>query len=109
MKDGIDITAETIDTPVPTPVETAVVVTTAHGGIFFGYATDTSGDTIKLRSARNCVYWSSDVKGFLGLMATGPSKGCRIGPAADIELRNITCAGKATPTAVAAWEAAPWS
>src|SRR5581483_5236543 len=73
------------------PAERAVLVTTKHRGVFFGYATQTEGATIKLRAARNCVWWSSDVKGFLGLAATGPSKACKIGPAADIELRDITC------------------
>lgn len=88
--------------------ERAVLVTTTHRGVFFGYATDTDGATIKLRAARNCVYWSSDVRGFLGLAATGPSKSCKIGPAADIELRDITCVAECATTAIQAWEAAPW-
>ena len=33
----------------------------------------------------------------------------RVGPAADIELRDITCVAECTPTAVDAWEKAPWS
>lgn len=89
--------------------ERAVLVTTAHRGVFFGYATETSGETIKLRAARNCVYWSRDVRGFLGLAATGPSASCRIGPPADIELRNITCVAAVTDQAVKAWEASPWN
>ena len=88
--------------------EKAVVVTTLHRGVFFGYATETSGETIKLRSARNCIYWSADVKGFIGLAANGPTSDCRIGPAADIELHNITCVAIASPNAVEAWEKAPW-
>ncbi len=89
--------------------ERPVLVTTAHRGVFFGYATDTEGDTIKLTNARNCIYWSKDVKGFLGLAATGPTAGCRIGPAATIELRNITCVAEVDAKAVSNWEAAPWS
>lgn len=92
-----------------TKKERAVLVTTAHRGVFFGYATDTSGDTVKLSRARNCVYWSRDCKGFLGLAATGPTSNCRIGPAADIELRNVTSVSEVTPAAVARWEAAPWN
>ena len=46
--------------------EKAVLVTTEHRGVFFGFARDTSGDTIKLRDARNCIYWSSDIGGFQG-------------------------------------------
>lgn len=89
--------------------ERAVVVTTQHRGVFFGYAAETGGDTIKLRAARNCVYWSTDVRGFMGLAATGPTRNCKIGPSADIDLRNITSVMECTPEAVAAWESAPWS
>jgi hypothetical protein len=89
--------------------ETAVVVTTQHRGVFFGYASDTSGDIIELRGARNCVYWSSGVRGFMGLAATGPDKQSKVGPAADISLRDITSVIKCTPEAIAAWETAPWS
>lgn len=90
-------------------VERAVLVTTAHRGVFFGYATDTDGAIVKLRKARNCLYWSADVQGFLGLARTGPTSSCRIGPAADIELRDVTCVAICTPEAVAAWEGAKWS
>jgi len=86
-----------------------VLVTTAHRGVFFGYASETTGSTIALKRARNCIYWSADVKGFLGLAESGPSASCRIGPAADIELRDITCVAEVTPAAVEKWEAAPWS
>lgn len=88
--------------------EKAVLVTTAYKGVFFGYTTDTTGDIIKLRAARNCVSWSAEVKGFLGLAANGPTKSCRVGPAADIELRAVTCVALVTPEAIAAWEKAPW-
>jgi hypothetical protein len=86
-----------------------VLVTTAHRGVFFGYASNTDGDTIELKRARLCVYWSTDVRGVMGLPANGPSKSCRIGPAADITLRSITAIAEVTPEAVKAWEAAPWS
>src|ERR1700684_2140976 len=66
-------------------VERAVLVTTSHRGVFFGYATETDGATIKLRSARNCIYWPTENKGFMGLANMGPVKGSRVGPAADIE------------------------
>ncbi len=85
-----------------------VLVTTEYRGVFFGYATDTSGDTIKLSRARNIPYWDAGTKGFLGLAEKGPGKACRVGPAANIELRKITCVAECTPTAVEAWEAAPW-
>ena len=89
--------------------EIAVVVTTEHRGVFFGYAGDVTGDIISLRAARNCLYWPTEQKGFMGLAATGPVRGSRIGPAADIDLRKITSVMKCTPEAVTAWEKAPWS
>lgn len=89
--------------------ERAVLVTTAHRGVFFGYAMATDGATIKLRAARNCIYWPSGQKGFLGLAETGPITGAKIGPGADIELRDITCVAECTDEAVKAWEAAPWA
>lgn len=88
--------------------EKAVLVTTAHRGVFFGYATEISGDTIKLRAGRLCIYWSADMKGFMGLASIGPSEKCKIGPPADIELRNVTAIVDVTDGAVAKWESAPW-
>lgn len=88
--------------------ERAVLVTTAHRGVFFGYASETDGAIIKLRAARNCLFWPSEQKGFIGLASTGPISGSRVGPAADIELRDITAVATCTPAAVEAWEKAPW-
>lgn len=86
-----------------------VIVTTSHRGVFFGYTGKTDGDVIHLKDARLCVYWSADVKGFMGLASSGPTKSCKIGPRADIEVRNITAVLEVTPEAVRAWEDAPWS
>jgi len=86
----------------------AVVVTTSHRGVFFGYASETGGSTIKLRAARLCVYWSADLRGFMGLASAGPNDNCKIGPAVDIEVRDITAVLECTPEAVLAWEKAPW-
>lgn len=85
-----------------------VLVTTKHRGVFFGFAKDTDGERIELTDARVVVYWSSDVRGFMGLAASGPSKSCRISPAADIELRGITSVVEVSEAAVKAFEAAPW-
>jgi hypothetical protein len=86
-----------------------VLVTTEHRGVFFGYAVRTDGPTIKLKSARLCLYWEQAIKGFMGLASNGPSAKCRIGPAADIELRAITAVAEVTPTAALKWESAPWA
>ncbi len=89
--------------------ERPVLVTTAHRGVFFGYAGKTDGETIALKRSRLCLYWSADVKGFMGLAATGPTSSCRIGPAADITLRNVTAVLEVTPEAVTKWESGPWA
>lgn len=89
--------------------ERAVLVTTAHKGVFFGYADDTNGETIALKKGRLCVYWSPDLRGFMGLAERGPSSQCRIGPAADITLRAITAVVEVTAEAAKAFELAPWS
>ena len=84
-----------------------VLVTTAHRGVFFGYANDTSGETIVLKRARLCVRWRG-THGFMGLASAGPNEQCRIGPPADIELRNVTSVSEVTPAAVEQWESEPW-
>lgn len=93
----------------PAPTGRPVIVTTLHRGVFFGYADDTSGETIKLKGARLCLYWSADVRGFMGLASSGPTSSCRIGPPADIDLRNITAVLEVVPEAVAKWESGPWA
>ena len=88
--------------------ERPVLVTTEYRGVFFGYATDTSGDTITLTNARNCIYWSPKTGGFMGLASIGPQSGSRIGQKVDrIELRKVTAVVEMTPAAVEAWEKEP--
>lgn len=106
------MTTKTAKAALPTETngaERPVLVTTEHRGVFFGYASDTDGETITLRRARLCVYWAADVKGFMGLAANGPSRGCRVGPPADITLRAITSVSEVTPAAVERWETGPWT
>lgn len=89
----------------------AVLVTTVHRGVFFGYTADeVKNKTLKIKDARNCVYWSSDVKGFLGLAASGPSSSCKIGPKVpSLTLTDVTSVAEVSPEAVEKWEKSPWS
>ena len=90
--------------------ERPVVICTQYRGVFFGYATDTSGSIVTLQRARMCVYWDQSLHGVLGLASSGPSRGCKIGPSVDtIELRGVTAVIEVAPEAVAKWEAAPWA
>ena len=85
-----------------------VIVTTEYRGVFFGYAEDTSGETITLRNARNCIYWSTKTGGFMGLASEGPAAGSRIGKRVEqIELRKITSVVEVSEAAVLAWEKEP--
>lgn len=85
-----------------------VIVTTEFRGVFFGYATDTSGDMIRLKNARNCIYWSSRTGGFMGLASKGPGAGSRIGErVGQIELRKVTSVVEVSADAAAAWEKEP--
>ena len=86
-----------------------VLVTTEYRGVFFGETDDPDGETVVLRNLRNCIYWSSDVGGFGGLAATGPTKGCRIGTTVPgpVRVRKITSVADCTSEAVSAWKAAP--
>lgn len=90
------------------PLGRPVLVTTAHRGVFFGYAKDTTGETIALVNSRLCIYWPPANKGFMGLASDGPLEGARVGKAADIMVRNITAVVEVTAEAAARWESAPW-
>jgi len=89
-------------------MERPVIVTTEYRGVFFGFADDTSGDTIVLKRARNCIYWSAQTGGFMGLASIGPGKGSRIGETVkSVELRRITSVVEMTDEAAKAWEKEP--
>ena len=94
----------------------AVLVTTEHRGVFFGYTTDANIEaweantnaSVKLSRARNCLYWPVSQRGFIGLASDGPKDGAKVGPAADIALAKITAIGDVAPEAIDRWENAPW-
>lgn len=85
--------------------ERPVIICTEHRGVFFGYATDTSGDVVKLSRAKMAIYWGTS-KGVMELAHTGPTTKSRISAPADIEVRKITAVFDVTPEAEAKWNAA---
>ena len=89
----------------------AVLVTTSHRGVFFGYEKGSlRGGVVTITNARNCLYWSRDVKGFLGLAVTGPSPSCRVGPCvATMTLTGVTSVSDVNADAEKRWNDAPWS
>ena len=87
----------------------AVLVTTEFRGVFFGKVKNDAKlpSEITLTDARNCIYWSSDCGGFLGLASDGPNSNCRIGKQVpELTLYKITSVTPVTNKAVKAWEEA---
>ncbi len=86
-----------------------VLVTTEHRGVFFGWI-DPECETDKSIAVENCklcLYWSTDVHGFLGLASHGPTANCRIGAAAPrVLLHDVTSVTDVSEEAVARWNAA---
>lgn len=88
-----------------------VVVTTEHRGVFFGYVTDDTKlpTQITLKDVRNCVYWSQQTKGVLGLASIGPKGDSRIGPKVpSATLWKVTGVFDCSPEATEQWETGPW-
>lgn len=87
-----------------TDTERPVLVTTEYRGVFYGYAADTSGDTIKLNRARMAIRWGT-TRGINELAETGPTRDSKISARADIDLRKVTAVFEVTEAAMKAWEA----
>jgi hypothetical protein len=89
-----------------------VLVTTQHRGVFAGTLIgEASKEKVTLASCRNVLYWDAATRGFLGLASTGPTKGCRVGPAANgsSTLFDVTGVFTCTPEAIKAFEASQWT
>lgn len=85
--------------------ERPVLVTTEYRGVFFGYATDTSGDTVDLKRARMAIRWGT-TRGIMELAEVGPNKSSKISARADLQLRKVTSVMEVTDAATKQWESA---
>lgn len=92
------------------PQGKALLVTTQHRGVFFGYGQRAEKQSeIELTQARMAVSWSTDMRGVFGLAVVGPSNSCKIGMAVPVlTLCDVTAVAECTPEAVEKWEKAPW-
>lgn len=81
-----------------------VIICTEHRGVFFGYATETSGDTINLTDARMPIAFGT-TKGVMQLAETGPTERSKISAKADIEVRKVTAVFEVSPEAKVKWDA----
>lgn len=80
-----------------------VIVCTSHRGVFYGYTSDTSGDTIYLKDARMAIYWGT-TRGVMQLAESGPTYKSKISAKADIEVRGVTTVFDVSPDAEAKWK-----
>lgn len=70
---------------------------------------DADKETLEAEEVRMAVYWSTDVRGVIGLASGGPTKSCRISPAAKkAVLKGVTAVLEITEEALAAWRKEPW-
>lgn len=84
-----------------------ILITTEFRGVFFGTAKDKRNlpEKITLYNARNCIHWSQDMEGFLGLAVKGPSETCKIGvKTPSLTLYKITSYAEVTAEAAKKWE-----
>jgi len=90
----------------------AYLITTKERGVFMGFINpeDVEKNDIVAEEVRMAIYWSSDMKGVLGLASMGASEGCRISKAVKKALlKNVTAVIEMTDEAVANWRKEPWS
>lgn len=84
----------------------AVLVTTEFRGVFFGYVKEDKKlpDEITLTQVKNCIYWSADCGGFLGLASGGPTSGCKIGTRVpELRLFKVTSVSPVSDEAAKKW------
>lgn len=84
----------------------AVLITTKHRGVFFGYvdtATDLSQRTLAVKDARMAIRFGT-TGGLMQLAETGPTDESRIGSKADIPvLHDVTAIFTVTEQAEQKW------
>ena len=88
-----------------------VVITTdsSRRGVFGGNFISQDGDTVTLKNAKMCVYWSIATKGVLGLAATGPKKGSKLTPKIPkLEVNGVTAVMDCTKEAIEQWGKEMW-
>lgn len=87
----------------------AVLITTAHRGVFAGLIPDDqdlSAKAMPLKAAKMAIYWGTTA-GVMQLAKSGPTNTSKISAAADIPmLHDITAIFAVTDAAWQAWERA---
>lgn len=89
------------------PKQKAVIITTQHRGVFFGYVSDKTDLTQKIitdvKGARMAIYWGTS-KGLMQLANSGPTSSSKISEPCDIPvLQDVTAVFSVTPEAEEKW------
>lgn len=84
--------------------ERPVIVCTEHRGVFYGLASDTSGQTIQLKKARMVISFGT-TRGVMELADTGPTSRSKISAEADIDVRKVTAVFEVSAKAAPIWGA----
>lgn len=92
----------------------AVLITTdsTKRGVFAGFIDPADADkqTMVAEELRMCVYWSTDMKGVLGLASMGPSKDCKISKAVKkATIQGVTAVVEISDEALKNWRKEPWA
>ena len=92
----------------------AVLITTdsTKRGVFAGLIdpSDINKETLTIEELRMCVYWSTDMKGVLGLASMGPSKNCKISKAVKrATLQGVVAVIELSDEALVKWRKEPWA
>lgn len=82
--------------------ERPVLLCTEHRGVFFGFAEDTSGTTVKLKRSRMAIRFGT-TRGVMELADTGPTDKSKVGAPCDAEIRKVTAVFEVKPEAVEKW------
>ena len=90
-----------------------VLITTdsSKRGVFMGFIDpkDADKETIEAEEVRMAVHWTADVRGVVGLAATGPTNSCKItGAAKRAVLKGVTATLEISDEALKAWRKEPW-
>ena len=85
----------------------AVIVTTEHRGVFFGFVKDDkkAPSEITITEMRNVIYWPKEVDGVFGLASNGPNKDTKLGARIkEIKLYKVTSVFEVEPDALKKWK-----
>jgi len=88
-----------------------VVITTKSRRwlIMHGELEAVSGDTVRLKNARCCVYYSADTRSHVGLATDGPADGSRVTTAVDLcVVDGVETITSATEAATKRWNQGEW-